>query len=68
MRAGYYPVPVCEVHGPLDELRSPAAVFGTIVLVDHQCRRAVLWLPIGPVLLYTIPYIVARYFAFPQRR
>ena len=37
-----HPVLVCEVHGPLDELRAPAAVFGTIVLVYHQCRRTML--------------------------
>ena len=60
--ADAHPVLVCELDRPLDELRAPAAVFGTIVLVDHQCRRAVVCLPFGPVLLYAIPYIVARYF------
>ena len=32
-----YPVLACKVYGSFDELRTPAAVFGTIVLVDHQC-------------------------------
>mgnify|MGYP007124306310 CR=1 FL=1 len=58
---------VYEVHGPLDELCASAAVFGTIVLVDHQPRRAVVCLPFWPMILYTIPHVIARYLRLSKR-
>jgi len=57
-----YPTLVCKVYGSFDELCAPAAVFGAIVQVDHECRRPIFRLPFGPAFLHTIPNVVARYF------
>jgi len=57
-------VVVNEVQGSFDELCASAAVLGTVVEVDHQCRRPILGFPFGPALLYAIPNIVTRYFRF----
>jgi len=57
-----HPMLVCEVYSSFHELCTPAAIFGTIVLIDHQRRRPVLRFPFGPERLYAIPYIVTCYF------
>jgi hypothetical protein len=32
-----HPMLVGEIYGSFDKLRTPAAVFGTVVLIDHEC-------------------------------
>ena len=59
---------VCEIQGSFDELRASAAVFGTIVEVEHQYRRVGAWLPIPASTPLCDPIYSRLLLSTPQRR